>query len=169
VTEAKGKWHRAVEVKPPAGAQQSKGDYLVSVSCWLTSCLAIGAYPASGSKAMAVSYVRGHWQRAVHVDATPRGAGANADAGLDAVACAARGCTAVGAYLTKADALVALTMSESGGRWSKPSTISPPANVGSGIRRRSYLYALACSGSACTGVGYYYTATDIVAMATTRG
>jgi hypothetical protein len=167
VTEAKGKWHRAVEVKPPAGAQQSKGDYLVSVSCWSTSCLAIGAYPASGSKSMAASYVRGHWRRAVHVDVTPRGAGANADAGLDAVACTARGCTAVGDYLTKADALVAITMSESGGRWGKPSTISPPANTGSGIRRRSYLYALACSGSACTAVGYYYTATTIVAMAST--
>jgi len=100
VTEAHGRWGKAIEVPGTAALNRGGVAGLTSVSCAAGSCAAGGSY-ADGSgndQAFVATEAHGRWGKAIEVPGTAalnRGEGA----GTSSVSCAAGGsCTAGGSY-----------------------------------------------------------------------
>lgn len=131
---------------------------LLSVSCWLVSCVALGSYTAARDHqtAVATSDNGSGWQRVVNVVAAPGRKRRQPDATLESVSCTAVGCTAVGGYQTKAGGDAPVAVTESGGRWDQPVRVRLPGDAGTGRKLRAALRSVTCLDRRCTAVGVYY-------------
>jgi hypothetical protein len=140
----------------PAGAVWSG---LAGVSCaTATACAAVGWYvtPVGRLVALAERWDGQRW--AVEPVASPVG---SVDSGLFGISCTApRSCTAVGEYVTRAGAALALAERWDGQRWVVQPT---PALAGS---QRTELSGVSCvSVASCTAAGAYATKTTQVTLA----
>jgi hypothetical protein len=121
---------------------------LSGVSCSArASCWAVGSRGARGALAE-------HWSGAGWSVASIPLAGGARDAVLDAVACRAATCTAVGAYTDRTGERLALVESLAGGRWHRQSA---PNTAGATV---SELQSVSCASTPfCIAVGYAYAKT----------
>jgi hypothetical protein len=158
VTQSRGKWARATEVKLPANAAAQPYAEVNSIACGASdSCVAVGYYhvKAGYDQGYIVDQTRGQWGRAVEAS-LPANAEAES-AGLIAVTCtSADACEAAGYYYDRAKQLSAVVISEVSGRWRRGTELSvghvSPASFG------PYLTGIACEETGdCVAVGFYYT------------
>jgi hypothetical protein len=155
---ARGRWQRAVTIRPPANAYVRPAAYLSSVSCTAVGqCVAVGGYTdkTGAEVAMAALESKGKWGRAVHVG-LPRGAAVSPTATLFAVGCAGKvTCEAAGDYTTSDNAQAAFVEQESRGRWRDAVQV---ASLPSGAQRSPStveLGGISCSPLSCLAVGDY--------------
>src|SRR5215470_898490 len=120
VTEAGGRWRKAIEV-PGTAAVNTGGDAAIeSVSCTAAGSCAAGGFYLDGSgheQAFVVTEAGGRWRTAIEV---PGIAALNTDgqAGIVSVSCAAAGsCAAGGSYRDGSIHDQAFVVSEANGRW----------------------------------------------------
>jgi hypothetical protein len=174
VTETHGKWQRAVEARPPAGAalapfKASDGGGLVDISCPAAGdCLAVGRYTGSDNTDHLVLFVetRGRWARGIRAPLPPNAARPAAagsavidDLALAAVSCSSVGnCVAVGNYQTDAEVWEGLILTETHGHWSAATEAPLPAGAPV-AGQAAVLLAVTCrSAGACTAAGKYVDA-----------
>jgi hypothetical protein len=156
VTQTRGRWARAVEVKLPANAATDPGAEVNGVACARQgSCVAVGYYQPKGDdndQGFIVAQVRGAWKRALQAP-LPANAGPRA-AGLDAVTCTAAGaCQAVGFYTDRADQFEAVAISEVAGRWHRGAELGLSAGVPA-----ADLTGISCvKAGYCAAAGFYNT------------
>src|SRR5215468_7280804 len=122
VTEAGGRWRKAIQV-PGTAAVNTGGDAAIeSVSCPAAGSCAAGGFYIDGSgneQAFVVTEAGGRWRKAIEV---PGMAALNAGglAAIESVSCAAAGsCAAGGSYIDGSGNFQAFVVSEAGGRWRK--------------------------------------------------
>ena len=174
VTESHGRWNRAAEAQPPAGAavdpfKSTNGGAIVDVSCpQAGSCVAIGRYTGAGGVDHGVFFTErdGVWQRgtgvrlpsnAVH-PGKPK-SGVIDQMGLAAIRCGSVGnCVAVGNYETNAEIWEAMIITERHGRWQR--AIAAPLPAGAPVAGQdAVLLDVVCpGGGTCTASGYYVDA-----------
>jgi hypothetical protein len=171
VTQAAGRWHRAVQAQPPAGAaaspfKSSRGAGLVGISCPAPGqCTAVGSYTAANAVDHGVLYQEhnGHWDRGVPLELpanairTPQAHGGIADGvSLSAVSCSSPGnCLAVGQYETKAEVLEPLLVRERNGRWLRGVRAPLPADAPVKAQDAALLTVSCAPSGACTAAGAY--------------
>jgi hypothetical protein len=171
VTEAGGKWQRAVEAQAPGGAaiepfKLSDGGGLADVSCAAPGdCTAIGRYTDARRRDHGVLFTEshGHWgsgvrlQLPVNAATPPKPKSSTVDLlGLASVSCASVGnCVAVGTYETSAEVWDALIVAEKGGHWSR--AIEAPLPAGAPVQgQNAVLLSVTCSHtSQCSAAGEY--------------
>jgi hypothetical protein len=176
VTQARGRWARAVEVRLPANAAADPSAEVNGVACPSQgNCVAVGYYSTTSDhdEGFIVTQSRGAWARALEAQ-PPKNAGSNV-ALLEAVACTGPGaCQAVGYYEDTAKQGEGLVIPEVAGRWRRGSELRTasdfPAYAGPTVT------GIACARAGyCTAVGFYYTSdtlpytTGAVAYVEARG
>jgi hypothetical protein len=155
VTEARGRWGRAAELRLPRNAAANPEAELNDVGCPSGTCVAVGSYqtgPSTG-QAMAVIESKGTWGRATEIS-LPASAGKKQDAFLAHITCSSpRSCLAVGGYATKSGASAALAVTLSKGKWQRAIEVAGPRHA-----RSAGLYSVSCSATSCLAVGSYQDA-----------
>ncbi len=159
VSQSRGRWGRAAEIRLPANAAANPHAGLASMSCTSrAACIAVGDYTtkAGASTSMAVSESAGRWSAATAIASLPSNAAANAGAGLYTVSCQPSFCQAVGGYVSAAGSRLWMAISRTSGHWGKAIQIPEPGNAAGGTTQQGYPYALSCTSSRwCTAVGTY--------------
>jgi hypothetical protein len=171
VNETGGRWGRAVEARPPAGAavqpfKLSDGGGLVDISCAAAgACVAIGRYTDSRRIDHGVLFgeARGRWSAGVRLRlpanavTPPKPKSTAVDVlGLGGVSCSSVGnCVAVGNYETNAQVWDAMIVVERHGRWSR--AIPAPMPAGAPIEgQNAVLLSVTCAHSdQCSAAGEY--------------
>jgi hypothetical protein len=101
VTEAGGRWRKAVEVPGTAALNTGEGAAIDSVSCAAAGSCAAGGGHLDGSghdQAFVVTEADGRWRKAIEVPGTAA-LNTGGDAIINSVSCAApHGCAAGGEY-----------------------------------------------------------------------
>jgi hypothetical protein len=148
VTESRGTWGRAIEVKLPHGAATDPSAEVNGVACTSRgNCVAVGSYQRPGfeESGFIVTQRRGTWTGAAAAP-LPKGA---SGLWLNAISCPAAGsCTAVGFVLKSA--FVGLVLAQSHGRWTHERILGPPRGGG------PELTGIGCTGPGdCVATGYY--------------
>lgn len=174
VTEANGKWQRAVEARAPAGAavepfKLSNGGGLAGISCPAAGvCSAIGRYTDSDRLDHGVLFGESHGRWGVGVAlqppanaiAPPKPKSAAVDLlSLDGISCSAPGaCVAVGTYETNAEVWEPMIAAEQGGHWTR--AIEAPLPAGAPIAgQNAVLLSITCDGAGqCAAAGEYVDA-----------
>lgn len=161
LTESRGRWGRATEIRLPSNAAEEPYAELNSVVCSRSgTCQAVGNY-VNGSnlgQVMAVTQAKGRWGRAAELrlpsntSTTP-----GADGDLDGLACSGVGsCAAAGGYSDSAGHAQAMVVAQAKGKWQQAVQVNAPANAATGASQSSFLYAVACvTGGQCDAVGSY--------------
>ena len=148
--EVAGAWRGAFAPRPPANAVVNA--FLQGVSCHgAGSCTAVGTFQTNTVpdqiEGLAVSEVRGHWQRGAEIR-PPVGASRPEWLELLSVSCAAaRSCSAVGIYTNPAQHVLTAAVSENNGRWGRAVTISAPPDA-------SRTPSMQLNGITCTAPGW---------------
>ena len=163
-TETRGVWGRAVQIKPPAGANTTLGHEIAelgSVTCISSGdCVATGQYNDSHDDAqpMVVTETHGRWARAIRIDLPAQAT--TAQVGLGSVACASRGnCVALGTFQA-AYGDQGITVTETRGRWARATVLSAPRGAG------WLLKSVSCRAGSCVAAGGYDTATGTYPIVT---
>jgi hypothetical protein len=173
VTQAHGRWARAVEIRLPANVAADPYAQVNGVACTSAgNCVAVGYYrtTAGYDAGFIATQAGGMWGQARQ--ATPPANAAAAAAGLYGVACtSARSCQAVGSYTDQAKQDEAMVIGETRGRWSRGAELSAPR--GAPANPGASLAAISCvRAGECAAGGYYYTSLasedDYVAMGITE-
>lgn len=155
VTEAGGRWRRAIAVRPPGNAAGDPSAELDDVGCPSGICRAVGSYQTGRgiNQAMAVIESKGKWQRAIEIR-LPAGARSK-DAFLSHVTCSApSSCLAVGGYSTGSGSQAAMAVILSKGGWQRAARVAGPAHA-----RAADLFGVSCSATFCLAVGSYQDST----------
>jgi hypothetical protein len=154
----RGRWQRALSIRPPANASASPAPYLSSVSCIAVGqCVAVGHYWAGKAKVqvtMAALESKGKWGRAVEVG-LPRGSTGSEEAEMTSVSCVKAVCEATGTYTTRFGQSTAFVVEESRGRWKDAEQIT---SLPAGALKASptvELFGISCIPNACMAVGAY--------------
>lgn len=171
VTESHGRWERAVQARPPAGAavapfKLSNGGGIPSVSCAAAGeCTAVGRYTDAHRLDHGVFFneVDGRWRQGVRLQlpanaiAPPKPkSGAVNLLGLAGVSCSAPGdCVAVGNYETDAEVWEALIVVERHGHWTR--AVQAPLPAGAPVAgQNAVLLTITCNRAGqCTAAGEY--------------
>jgi hypothetical protein len=160
LAESRGRWSRPnTFVLPPDAYPGQQGD-LNGIACTAKgSCVAVGDYVTSGTATdpgfIAIEQ-RGIWQLPF-LPRLPRNAAGPADSVLNAVTCTGPGsCEAVGSYEIKNGQYLPMSVTESGGKWRRATSIElPPHTTPAPINS---LNSIACtSAGSCVAVGRYST------------
>jgi hypothetical protein len=129
VSQVRGAWKPAVEVRLPSGSASDPGAEVNGVACPATNdCVAVGAYETTShvDVGFIVTESHGRWGKATNVS-VPKHAAASALSQMNAVACTGRGsCEAVGDYLDSSGHGQAMAMAEVAGRWRRATMITMP-------------------------------------------
>jgi hypothetical protein len=132
VSQVRGTWKRAVEVRLPSGAASNPGGEVNGIACTgIGFCVAVGNYanPADQDQSYIVTESHGIWGRATRVT-LPKGTPAGSASQLSAVACAGRGsCEAVGNYLDSGKNDQAMALAQDAGHWRQAVKITLAANA----------------------------------------
>jgi hypothetical protein len=156
-TMSRGRWQRAVAIRPPANAYTRPAAYLSSVSCTaLGQCVAVGHYTdkATVEVAMAATESKGKWGRAVQVGLPPRAA-TEPQAELNSVSCTGRVCDAVGTYSTRSDQSTAFVVTDTRGRWHSSVQITELPAGAQKTAPTVDLFGISCLPNACLAAGGY--------------
>ncbi len=120
VTEAKGRWHNAIEVPGTAALNTGGFANVTSVSCAAAgSCAAVGFYTGGShfGHAFVVTEANGQWHQAIEVPGLPA-LNTGRHAAAESVSCPAAGsCAAVGFYTGGSSSEQAFAVTEANGRW----------------------------------------------------
>jgi hypothetical protein len=160
VTEARGHWAQATQVRLPAGAGAVQAAEVHGVTCTSAGdCVAVGQYDSSsGAQAFVVTQKGGSWGRARRVPAPPNSiAGRGGE--LYAVACTGRGaCEAAGSYSDRRDYGQGMVVAEVAGHWRRAAELRMPAGAATDPEPYSDdITGISCAGSGdCVIVGSYY-------------
>lgn len=171
VTEAGGRWRRAVQARAPAGAaaspfKSSRGGGLVGISCPAPGqCAAVGSYTTQDAVDHGVLYQEhnGRWPQGTRLELpanairTPQAHGGVADGvSLSAVSCSSPGnCLAVGQYETNAEVLEPLIVRERNGRWLRGVESPLPADAPIKAQDAALLAVSCAPAGGCTATGAY--------------
>jgi hypothetical protein len=171
VSEANGRWGRAIEVPGlgalNAGAFPGGGAYVDSVSCGSAgNCAAVGSYldQHRRSQGFVASERRGRWARAIEVPglgALNSGPDRQPGAGVRSVSCGSAGnCTAGGYYQDRNRHSQGFVVSETNGRWGR--AIEVPGlgalNTGGVVDAGVEVLSVSCATAGyCAAGGYYST------------
>jgi hypothetical protein len=156
-TMSRGRWQRAVTIRPPANAFARPAAYLSSVSCTAVGqCLAVGHYTEKSGAvvAMAALESKGKWGRAAEVG-LPRGAAASPEAEMVSVSCVRSVCEAAGNYIARSGQSASFVTEETRGRWHATVQIT---SLPTGARKSApmgQLFGISCLPNACLAVGDY--------------
>jgi hypothetical protein len=158
ITESDGVWGRARLVRLPPNHDAGRDAELDGLTCLRPgSCLAVGWYFtssfAAGQEPLAVRAVTGRWQQATEVAAPPSGGDAGSGGYLSSVSCpSAAQCVAVGSY-QRGLAWRGLQAVWSGGRWHRPTAMTPPPHP---FSNTTQLTSVSCpTARFCLAVGSY--------------
>jgi len=158
VTMTRGRWQRAVGIRPPRNAAPSAAAFLSSVSCAAAGqCVAVGAYTdkALDGEVMAAFESKGKWGQAVPVG-LPGNADVTPQPELYAVSCVNTAfCEAAGDYLTRANYEAGFVEAESRGRWHSPVEIDTLPAGAETKPPLTELGGISCIPGACLAVGAY--------------
>ena len=157
VSQADGRWGKAIEVPGTAALNQGQNAELNSVSCGAAgSCSAGGIYyDSSGSvQAFAVSQADGRWGKAIEVPGTAalnQGGGV----GIRVVSCASAGtCSAGGFYIDRSGRYQVFVVSQVHGSWGKAIEVPGTAALNQG--GFADLSSISCgSAGTCSAGGDY--------------
>src|SRR5215472_11783347 len=157
VTEARGRWRRAIEVPGTAALNKGGNAITLSVSCAAAgSCAAGGSYFDGSRQAQAfvVTEVNGRWRKAIKVPGTAA-LNKGGDAEVESVSCAAAGsCAAGGSYTDGSRHLQAFVVTESGGRWR--TAIEVPGTAALNKSGVAEVESVSCAAAgSCAGGGFY--------------
>ncbi len=132
VSELRGRWARAVELRLPSNAHANPFAEVNSVACTGSgSCVAVGYYNGDTLfQGFIATESRGTWHRAKLAPVPPNTAAAT-DFQLNGVSCSALGaCLAVGNYQDRSGHFEAMALAESKGRWGPARELPMPADAG---------------------------------------
>src|SRR6266568_4991525 len=157
VSEAGGRWRRAIEV-PGTAALNKGGDAAIeSVSCAAAGSCAAGGFYIDGSghtQAFVVSEAGGRWRTAIKVPGTAA-LNTGGVAEVRSVSCAAAGgCAAGGDYLDGSGHAQAFVVTEAGGRWRTAIEVPGTAALNTGGDAAIESVSCAAAGS-CAAGGFY--------------
>lgn len=159
VVESAGSWGAGFTIGLPPNAGGNQLAYLTSVSCVAAgTCTAVGSFTDSYGtpELLAASATAGSWGAATEV-ALPPGSGSVArslgSVGLTGVSCTdATDCVAVGSYLDRAGAFIALHVAETKGVWQAAARAALPQ--GTPLIGSAALDSVSCTAvSDCVAVG----------------
>jgi hypothetical protein len=153
----RGRWQRAVTIRPPANAYARPAAYLSSVSCTAVGqCVAVGHYTdkATAEVAMAAVETRGKWGRAVEVGLPARSAG-SPEAEMTSVSCVRAVCEAAGTYTIRSGQSTAFVAAEMRGRWRDAVQITALPTGAQKTAPTVDLFGISCIPNACMAVGAY--------------
>src|SRR5215469_17010420 len=157
VTEARGRWRKAIEV-PGTAAVNTGGDAAIeSVSCPAAGSCAAGGFYIDGSgneQAFVVTEANGRWRKAIEV---PGMAALNTGgfADVESVSCAAAGsCAAGGVYLDGSGNEQAFVVTEAGGRWRTAIEVPGMAALNAGGHAAINSVSCPAAGSCAAGGDY---------------
>ncbi len=157
VTEARGRWGRAVEAPGTATLNAGGGAEINSVSCASTgNCSAGGSYTDSSGRTQAfvVSEIRGRWGKAEEVPGTAT-LNAGGNAAIASVSCAAaRSCAAGGNYEDGSGNDQVFVVTDTNGRWRTAIEVPGTATLNAGGFADIASVSCAAAGS-CAAGGYY--------------
>ncbi len=159
VSEAGGRWRRAIEV-PGTAALNKGGDAAIeSVSCAAAGSCAAGGFYIDGSghtQAFVVSEAGGRWRTAIKVPGTAA-LNTGGVAQVRSVSCAAAGsCAAGGFYRVGPNREQAFVVSEAGGRWR--TAIKVPGTAALNTRRFAEVESVSCAAAGSCAAGGFYAA-----------
>jgi hypothetical protein len=145
IAETAGAWGQPRELRMPADSEANPDAYMTGVACsGAGDCVAAGWYDSLATHsqaAFAAMEVSGTWQRGDDVQAPPASQGHGAR--LAAVTCApGGGCLVAGSYQT-VSYTEAFSVTESPGRWSGPTGMTPIPASGPGAS----VFLIACASA----------------------
>ena len=169
----RGHWEPGIQAPLPTNAgpdplNQANNTGLSDVSCVSAgNCTAVGVYTdaTNNDRGLMLSEKGGHWARGVEAHlpgnayAPTKGKKIQDNLVLLADGCTSAGnCYAVGNYVTAADTIQGLIVTERGGHWQ--TGVSAPLPAGATVRgQKAVLYAITClSSGSCTATGSYVDA-----------
>lgn len=157
-SEAKGIWHRAIEV-PGIRALNTDGDAQVSsVSCASPGNCSAGGYYHAGTynlqQAFVATEVKGIWHRAIKVPGTAK-LNKGGSAQVQSVSCPSAGkCSAGGYYSDRSKAFQAFVVTEVNGRWR--TAIEVPGTRALNKSGNAAVYSVSCKAPGkCSAGGQY--------------
>jgi hypothetical protein len=156
-TMSRGRWQRAVTIRPPANAYTRPAAYLSSVSCTAVGqCVAVGHYTdkATVEVAMAAAESKGKWGRAVEVG-LPRGSTGSPEAEMTSISCVHAVCEASGTYTTRSGQSTAFVVNEARGRWRDAVQITSLPRGAKKTAPVVHLFGISCLPYGCLVVGGY--------------
>jgi hypothetical protein len=157
VTEAGGRWHRAIEVPGLAALNQGGDAFIMSVSCaGAGSCAAGGYYRDSHHhrQAFVVNEAGGRWGTAIEVPGTTA-LNKGRDANVTSVSCpAAASCVAGGFYTDSSGHGQPFVVSEAAGQWGTAIEVPGTDALNKGIFAATTSVSCAAAGS-CAAGGHY--------------
>jgi len=158
VTEANGRWRKAIEVPGTAALNKDGEAEVLSVSCAAAGSCTAGGFYEDGSghfQAFVVTEAGGRWRKAIEVPGTAA-LNTGGDADVRSVSCAAAGsCTAGGSYDGGSGHLQAFVVTEAGGRWRTAIEIPGTAALNTG--REAIVSSVWCASARRCAAGGFYT------------
>jgi hypothetical protein len=164
VSEVRGSWRRAMELRLPPTANLDPFVTISQISCaHVGTCSVVGSFTDSNSvvQGLVIDQVAGAWERGVVVT-LPGEAGAYANASLSEIGCSGPGnCAALGTFVDSVGQDEAMSVTESAGTWSRAVSLVMPVGAGENPKVTFYGYdGISCpSTSNCSGGGQYVDAT----------
>jgi len=132
VSQVRGAWKPAAEVRLPAGAATDPGAEINGAACpAIGYCVAVGDYVTTSSVELGfiLTESRGRWGTAANIT-LPVNSPAVSPSQLMAIACTSRGnCEAVGDYNDSGSDGEAMAVSEVAGHWRRAVEITMPRNA----------------------------------------
>ncbi len=152
VSEVRGRWGRASEVVPPAGANVNPFISINQLDCTSAgNCSAVGSYiDVNGvTHGLTVDQVGGEWARARPL-ALPGDANAFPGAILIEISCVSNAnCTAIGDYTNANGAIEGLAVTKLRGQWGRAVSMRMPAGAAS----NPHVFFYGFGGLSCPSLG----------------
>lgn len=152
VSEVRGAWGPAREVKLPADANVDPYVVINQVACThAANCVAVGSFIRhdNATEGLVIPEVRGTWRSAVAV-VLPGNANAYPGATLSEVTCVStNNCTALGTFTDAAGDVEGMTVTEVHATWSRAVEMVMPASAAANPRTFFYGYG----GLSCASIG----------------
>ena len=158
VTQSKGTWGKATELRMPPSANANPDALAFGVSCARAgTCVTVGIFNnlASVTRPLSVTESGGKWRQGSAIS-LPRGTSATSTGSALAVSCPAPGsCVAVGSYTDAAAGAQAFTVTQSKGRWQRAALFTKlPSNAAA--NPAPALTGVSCPApGSCAAVGGY--------------
>jgi hypothetical protein len=165
VSEVRGKWSRAVEVKLPAGVNANPYVTISQLTCSSNGrCVAVGSYidANNSTQGLILAGTNGTWGSSKSVT-LPGNANAYPGATLNEVACVSAGnCTALGTYTNATGHNEGMSVMDVRGTWQRADAMAMPANAATNPRVFFYGYGgLSCASIGnCSAGGQYLVGTS---------
>jgi hypothetical protein len=157
LSEAGGRWRKAIEVPASASLNIGGNAATVSISCTSAGDCSAGGYYLDGAghfQAFVVTQRNGTWGKAGGVPALAA-LNSGGSANIDSISCGSAGnCSAGGYYLDGAGHFQAFVASQGGGRWRNAVEVAGTAGLNAG--GDAAINTVSCATTAnCSAGGFY--------------